>query len=203
MLSEDSLLRSSAIRLLSSAAPDSETLQRCLEAEDVALTISNAREKTTALRRVGMALKPMTEQSPDFHIAIRFMVAMLKVNFKPLWTEAINSLSESVREHKTLVQEAVWKLVYHELRKAASSDAQLLAVAKPSWADDMYKDDEEDDKGTALERGEFRCTSHARVTRTFASRQLIFEGRAISSGTSDPLAEVSRICQPICSDSRD
>ena len=164
----------------------------------MALTISNAREKTTALRRVGMALKPMTEESPEFHIAIRFMIAMLKVNFKPLWPEAINSLSESVREHKTPVQEAVWALVYAELRKAASSDAELLAVAKPSWAEHLHDEDDEGEKGSALERGEFRCTSHARIARTFASRQAIFESRAISSGTSDPLAEVSCICCLIC-----
>lgn len=78
----------------------------------------------------------MVELSPSIHLG------QLKVNFRPLYPDTIETLSE-ISEHHS---EAVWDCVWEEIQKCITHDVNTLrTIVKPSWADLPSTKSEEED----------------------------------------------------------
>lgn len=102
---------------------------------------------------------------------------MLKVNFKPLWQEAIASLTEVVKHVKNDSADQIWQILREELEQAANSDSHLYVVPKPGWANASSSEDDAE-VADPLRAGEFRCTSNARISRCFGSALEAFDEKS-------------------------
>lgn len=134
LLSEDSVIRQSVLRLLEHQHQASTIVKEALETEDVPLTPQDARDKNMHLRRLGIALKAVDGVSDDFEVGILYSFAMLKVNFKPLWSEAIDVIGEACKL-KSDAQPIVWRILSEQLHMIANQDLREDAqITAPSWA---------------------------------------------------------------------
>lgn len=135
LLSEDASLRTSTLVLLKHRSVSSEIVNQALEVERVPLTPQDARDKNMHLRRLGIALKALDNgNSEDVEIGLLYSFAMLKVNFKPLWSEAIDVISEV---HKALPssQSLIWRILSEQLGHLARSDMRDSSPpAGSAWA---------------------------------------------------------------------
>ncbi|GAA5980986.1 hypothetical protein JCM10908_003941 [Rhodotorula pacifica] len=142
LLSEDSVLRRSALEIALSLYPQAETptaadlISKCIEVEDMPLTVQGAREKSMKVRRLGiltngqLGKEGSTEPvEPVLEIILRYLTAMLKVNFKPIWPEAIGALSLL----SDRFPEQVWAVTSRQLLAAATRGADLFVTRKPEW----------------------------------------------------------------------
>lgn len=165
VLSSDSLLRSSALQILRASNPTSGIFAKCLEAENTPLTIQSARERVMHIRKVGMLLRNLDTYDLEFRVGIAYCIAALKINFKPLWSEAIESLATFLKDQKSAVEDIVWELLLGELEKAVTGQPELLVLGRPiAWTSEASSEDSELPR---LQRGEFRCTSNSRIFQRF------------------------------------
>ncbi|GAA5866298.1 hypothetical protein JCM3774_006608 [Rhodotorula dairenensis] len=150
LLSEDSVLRRSSLEIALSLYPESETptaadlIQKCIEVEDMPLTVQGAREKSMKVRRLGIVANGQLGKEgstepvePVLEIVLRYLTAMLKVNFKPIWPEAIGALQLLSGRFP----EQVWAVTSRQLLAAATRGADLFVTRKPEWAANASADD--------------------------------------------------------------
>lgn len=135
LLSEDASMRTSILVLLKHRTSTSEIVSQALEVEGVPLTPQDAREKTMHLRRLGIALKNIDESnSEDIEVGLLYTFAMLKVNFKPLWSEAIDVIS-NLSKARPSAQTLIWRLLLEQLNELAQADMRdSVPSAGPIWA---------------------------------------------------------------------
>ncbi|KAM0793473.1 hypothetical protein ACM66B_000915 [Microbotryomycetes sp. NB124-2] len=140
LLSEDSLLRLSSLRIVSAFFPaehnsiEADLISKCIDVEQMALTVMGAREKSMKIRKIGIVaharLDNVDEPGPILDIVIRYLTAMLKLNFKPVWPEAIQALSLLAEKYA----EQVWQITSKQLLSAATRSDDLYVSQKPAWA---------------------------------------------------------------------
>ncbi|KAK4055206.1 U3 snoRNP protein [Microbotryomycetes sp. JL201] len=140
LLSEDSLLRLSSLRLVAAFFPandkriEADLISKCIEVEHLALTVMGAREKSMKIRKIGIIahaqLDNVEDTRPILDIVIRYLTAMLKLNFKPVWPEAIQALSLLAEKYA----EQVWQITSTQLLSAATRSDDLYVSQKPTWA---------------------------------------------------------------------
>lgn len=134
LLSEDSVLRESALSLLS---PSHATFEQCLAIERSEISLRNVRERTTQIRKLGLMLE---ESLPDDWIIdslVRYLLSQFKVNFRPLYSETIAVLSGIAAKKPDLL----WAIVEHELELTKTNEVgRLLLVPQPTWVDDVAAD---------------------------------------------------------------
>ncbi|KAH8088968.1 armadillo-type protein [Cristinia sonorae] len=137
ILSHSRTLRLSVLRLLSSRAvktPQStaEVFKRMLQGEEVALDVQGVRERVVKITRLGQVLRDDDEFGAN--IAIRWLIAQLKVNLRPLWkpaSEALSSLSQRFGD-------LVWKLLFEEIRKVSNGET---SHSTPEWMSELSDDE--------------------------------------------------------------
>ncbi|XDV24664.1 hypothetical protein PO909_028779 [Leuciscus waleckii] len=107
----------------------------CLQAEQVPATVQDYREKLLHLRKLRHDLvQPCLPKGPFHEIPLRYLIAMLFVNFRPLWDAVIDLL---VSHAKEMDNKSFWK-VYHE---------HLEMVAGLAEEELQADDDDDDDEG--------------------------------------------------------
>jgi U3 small nucleolar RNA-associated protein 20 len=194
VLSEDSMLRTAAIKILAQSAPDAEALQLCLDAEAMPLTIQDAREKAIAIRKIGVSASKLAASSPDFDLALRYLIAMLKVNFKPLWSEAISAIANMAKNRKSADASSIWAILYSELLQATTAASQnpLASTEAVPWAETAA--DSQQITADSL-TSDLRCTSHDRITQAFQTNIVRFSDSSQdgSAGKFSSFAEVSSL----------
>lgn len=116
------------------------------------MSLRNSREKPTQIARLGRLLVN------DFsRLALRYLLAQLKVNYRPLYPETIKWFSELANSQG----EAIWDLVWTQLQLAHSSPPNVpdFGYIVPNWATSTPSariiEDEEDE-------AEFRCPNMER-----------------------------------------
>lgn len=93
---------------------------------------------------------------------------MMKVNFKPLWPEAIGALVLLSDRFPDLV----WQICSRQLLTAATRDSGLYVSRKPSWSESPGTRADE----AVFEELELRC-HHLEELRSVVSRELkLFQG---------------------------
>lgn len=191
------MLRTAAIKILAQSAPDAEALQLCLDAEAMPLTIQDAREKAIAIRKIGVSASKLAASSPDFDLALRYLIAMLKVNFKPLWSEAISAIANMAKNRKSADASSIWAILYSELLQATTAASQnpLASTEAVPWAETAA--DSQQITADSL-TSDLRCTSHDRITQAFQMNIVRFSDSSQdgSAGGFPSFAEVGLLNAP-------
>ncbi|GAA5909110.1 Utp20p [Sporobolomyces salmoneus] len=144
LLSEDALLRLSSLEIAATLFPPEETpvaadlVAKCIEAEQMPLSVQGAREKSMKLRKLGLVANGQLgrdgeDEKPALDIVVRYLTAMLKVNFKPLWPEATGALALLSGRFA----DTVWNVTHRQLLAAATRGSDLFVARKPEWAESL------------------------------------------------------------------
>lgn len=117
---------------------------------------------------------------------------MLKVNFKPLWPEAIGALSLLSQRFPDLV----WQICSRQLLTAATRDSGLYVSRKPTWAEAQRIREAE----AVFEELELRC-HHLEELRLVVGRELkLFQGGEETIVARDSVLIAVRLLRsPTCS----
>ncbi|WWD16787.1 hypothetical protein CI109_101219 [Kwoniella shandongensis] len=153
LLSSDSELRQSSLQILTAIAPatipagpsdldeDVTTLgkiwSQCTQIETSEMTLKNVRERTTNIARLSRTITSLSSQRiEEWSIVMRgvigYLVAQLKVNFRPVYAETIDALA-AVAEKQG---ETVWSIVWEQVQKANVAQAASMVdldVVNPEW----------------------------------------------------------------------
>ncbi|XP_056312047.1 small subunit processome component 20 homolog [Danio aesculapii] len=109
----------------------------CLQAELVPATVQDYREKLLHLRKLRHDLVQACLPKGAFHeVPLRYLIAMLFVNFRPLWDAVIELLESHAKE---MDNKAFWKVYYEHLEMVDGLAEQELQ--------EEDEDDEEGDRG--------------------------------------------------------
>ncbi|GAA5886649.1 hypothetical protein JCM16303_001398 [Sporobolomyces ruberrimus] len=142
LLSEDAVLRLSSLEIAATLFPVEETpvaadlVAKCIEAEQMPLSVQGAREKSMKLRKLGLVANGQLgrdgeDEKPALDIVVRYLTAMLKVNFKPLWPEATGALALLSGRFA----DTVWTVTHRQLLAASTRGSDLFVARKPEWAE--------------------------------------------------------------------
>ncbi|XP_043092950.1 small subunit processome component 20 homolog [Puntigrus tetrazona] len=89
----------------------------CLQAEQVPATVQDYREKLLHLRKLRHDLvQPCLPKGPFHEVPLRYLIAMLFVNFRPLWDAVIDLLVTHANE---MDNKSFWKVYYENLEMVA------------------------------------------------------------------------------------
>ncbi|CAE6491084.1 unnamed protein product [Rhizoctonia solani] len=174
LTSHSHTLRSSTLQLLAGpcvtrSPAQTATLSRIIAAENVPLTVQSSRERVVNTGKVVNASGVV--EGDDMHkIAVRWLVAQLKINLRPLWAPAIQTLG-------TLAStggcgEEVWDVVYSELEMACR-DPGAFELRFPK-SDDSKGDDDGMEVDVEVSRSEeweeeertWRCPTAIKFIKT-------------------------------------
>ncbi|EJT46124.1 hypothetical protein A1Q1_05335 [Trichosporon asahii var. asahii CBS 2479] len=172
LLSADSALRLSSLKILALySRPISEKSAAlwdvCLLVENSEMSLRNVRERTANIARLGRTIQGVQDAGEDLErtvkAAITYLVAQLKVNFRPVWAEAVTALTE-VAKSKKEDAESLWTIVWTEIQKTILTEQAImpdLGVEYPDWTRQRVQDQKDDDDDDE-ESAEFRCNSLAK-----------------------------------------
>ncbi|XP_071756588.2 small subunit processome component 20 homolog isoform X1 [Centroberyx gerrardi] len=122
----------------------------CLQAELVPASVQDYREKLLHLRKLRHDLVqrslPRGPQGAFQQVPLRYLIAMLFVNFKPLWDAVIELL---VTHARGMDNKDFWK-VYHE-------HLEMVAGLAEKELQENSEDDDDDDEGESDLHGEPGC----------------------------------------------
>ncbi|XP_036433359.1 small subunit processome component 20 homolog [Colossoma macropomum] len=105
----------------------------CLQAEQIPATVQDYREKLLYLRKLRHDLvQPCLPQGPFCEVPLRYLIAMLFVNFRPLWDAVIDLLASHARD---MNNKDFWKIYYEHLEMVAG------------LAENELQEEEDDDDG--------------------------------------------------------
>ncbi|KAF5389929.1 hypothetical protein D9757_003643 [Collybiopsis confluens] len=136
VLSHSHTIRLNALKLLCSplfkalSSNTRQVLDRCLQAEQVSLDVQGVRERVVKIGRISQVLKNDDEIGTD--LSIRWLIAQLKVNLRPLWAPAASALSDLSQR----CDEAVWKVLFRELKVLMLNEGLLPPSGKEKGEDD-------------------------------------------------------------------
>ncbi|BEI87998.1 uncharacterized protein CcaverHIS019_0107160 [Cutaneotrichosporon cavernicola] len=156
LMSSDSSLRLSSIRALAVAGePDAGAIwNQCKAIEQAEMSLKNTRDRTTQIARLGRQLGTLTDPNESVQWAINYLIAQLKVNFRPVWAESVTVLTSLVGDHA----ESIWTTVWDQLQKTTIAEDSVmpdLGVSYPDWTQQKVVQEEVEDDGD--EGAEFRC----------------------------------------------
>ncbi|CAE6436707.1 unnamed protein product [Rhizoctonia solani] len=142
LTSHSHTLRLSALQLLAGpciirSQSQAATLSRILAAENVPLTVQSSRERVVNTGKIVNA-SGVIEGDDVQKIAVRWLVAQLKVNLRPLWAPAIQTLGTLVSASGC--GEEVWDVVYSELERVCR-DPGAFELRSPKSNDDKGDED--------------------------------------------------------------
>uniref|UniRef100_A0A4W4DWA7 UTP20 small subunit processome component n=1 Tax=Electrophorus electricus TaxID=8005 RepID=A0A4W4DWA7_ELEEL len=121
----------------------------CLQAEQVPATVQDYREKLLHLRKLRQDLvRPQLPCGPFQQVPLRYLIAMLFINFRPLWDAIIELLTTHARE---MDNKEFWTVYYEHLEMVAG------------LAENELLDEEDDEGGNPDKRTGQRCSSGADV----------------------------------------
>ncbi|TIC25980.1 hypothetical protein E3Q12_00708 [Wallemia mellicola] len=155
-------LRVSSLKLLSQLRGDFDSIyEKCYEVEGVPLTVQSSRDRNMTLRRVGQHLLAADATEESRKVGAMFMLSQFKVNFRPIYEQASDSLGELMGAHTKLL----WPIFLPELEHAAGATQRSnTSTQAPSWmtSDDVFKIS---DQGVMIsadyvtDDSTFRCTN--------------------------------------------
>ncbi|KAL2102527.1 hypothetical protein ACEWY4_001695 [Coilia grayii] len=136
---------------LARPAEAEETLDRqcvfamCLQAEQVPATVQDYREKLLHLRKLRHDLvQPCLPTGPFQQLPLRYLIAMLFVNFKPLWDAVIDLI---VSHAQGMANKEFWSVFYEHLEMVAKLAEQELLEGSDDEDEDEDEDTRDEDEG--------------------------------------------------------
>lgn len=138
----------------------------CEEAEAIALSIREARERSVAIRKIGSAASRSSHYTIEVDIALRYLIAMLKVNFRPLWTESADAIASLSKNRNSADLLAIWSILFTELQIATTMLSQVaIEVEQPTSTTTVYT--ERNLKVPFSGHTEFICSSNDKIDKVF------------------------------------
>ncbi|KAI9441558.1 armadillo-type protein [Lactarius indigo] len=140
VLSHSRRSRLSALHLLSSSLVHKTSsqeliLSKLLQAEEVPINASSSRERVLRLAQLEHAIT--LEDTLVSELAVRWVVAQLKIGLRPVWLPAARVL-EKLSEKSG---EVVWRIMFEELKKVVGTSS---ADGVPEWMEDIRDEDDLD-----------------------------------------------------------
>ncbi|CAK9786718.1 hypothetical protein CC85DRAFT_329402 [Cutaneotrichosporon oleaginosum] len=157
LMSADSALRLSSLRILAVASEDPAIWNQCKAIEQAEISLKNTRDRTTQIARLSRQLAALSDSdkaAAPTKWAINYLIVQLKVNFRPVWAETVTALTSLVGSHA----ESIWTTVWGELQKTiVAGEAVMpdLEVLYPDWT--RQKAIQEEVEDDSEESAEFRC----------------------------------------------
>lgn len=145
LLSHSRPLRLAALRLLTSknlislpedSASVSEVLKRCLQGEEAEIDVQGVRERVLRIGRVGQVVG----EKEGAEVCVRWLVAQLKVNLRPLWSPATAAIGNLAGRWGDLV----WELVFSELKLGSGegeAEGESVDVGQQVQDEDVEEDE--------------------------------------------------------------
>ncbi|KAG8773650.1 U3 snoRNP protein [Ceratobasidium sp. 428] len=178
LTSHSRILRSSALHLLSEpcisrSSEQTNVLSHLVAAEDVPLTAQGVRERVVKTGKVAagsVAGEGMKE------VVVRWLVAQLKINLRPLWAPAIQALGTLASASGCA--EEVWGVVFEELERVCREPESFTLRALGEETEDSVAMELDQDKNAGAEPAEemvaewqeeektWRCPSAAAFVKT-------------------------------------
>ena len=121
-------MRRNVLRLLDSSAISVSLAEQAIvlktrEAEDVSLDVQGVRERSLRIVKLEQAVAHGVGLESD--LAIRWILAQLKVNLRPLWSSAAKALSALASRYGDLV----WTMIFSEMQATYLTEE----VEVPEW----------------------------------------------------------------------
>ncbi|KAI0045527.1 hypothetical protein FA95DRAFT_1561038 [Auriscalpium vulgare] len=143
ILSHSSRLRLSALLLLNSkvvktSSAEQLVLGKAIQAEEVSLDVQGVRERVLRITRVDQVVTEGNSLSSE--LAVRWLVAQLKVNLKPVWVPAAQTVAAVAQR----CGDVVWRVLLAELRGAIGVEAGSSA-SQPEWVKEASEEEEDRD----------------------------------------------------------
>ncbi|KAI5094075.1 small subunit processome component 20-like [Silurus meridionalis] len=119
----------------------------CLQAEQVPATVQDYREKLLHLRKLRHDLvQPCLPKGPFHPVPLRYLIAMLFVNFRPLWDAVIDLLASHARD---MDNKEFWNVYYEHLEMVAGLAEDELQQQQQEEGEE----EEDDGEGSMLGPG--------------------------------------------------
>ncbi|KAG8735607.1 U3 snoRNP protein [Ceratobasidium sp. 414] len=157
LTSHSHVLRSSALQLLSgprvSRSPEqTDVLSRLVAAEDIPFTVQSVRKRVVKTRKVAVGSAEGEEMR---EVAVRWLVAQLKINLRPLWAPAIQALG--TLGSASGCAEEVWAIVFGELERVCREPESFgLRALEEETGENVEMEmelDQDRNDGAELDRG--------------------------------------------------
>ncbi|KAG8693954.1 U3 snoRNP protein [Ceratobasidium sp. 394] len=178
LASHSHILRSSALQLLSgpcvSRSPEQTgALSRLVAAEDTPLTVQSVRERVV---KTGKVAAGSVEGEGIREVAVRWLVAQLKINLRPLWAPAIQALGTLALASGCA--EEVWTIVFGELERVCREPGSFALQAPEEEASEHMAMELDQGEDTGVDLGQWqeeertwRCPSAIMFVKTVARWQ--------------------------------
>lgn len=151
------------------------------------MTLKNVRERTANIAKLGrlLATQPKDENSRSIEQAMRYLVAQLKVNYRPLYPETITNLATLAESRG----ETLWDIIWEQLQRTIAADkshAVDLDWEEPDWTRDVERDTTGDEDPADEDEAEFRCPNLFKGRRvlskawTASQNQQVFDADEIT-----------------------
>ncbi|KAF8608156.1 hypothetical protein BDV93DRAFT_486731 [Ceratobasidium sp. AG-I] len=144
LTSHSRVLRSTALHILSGpcivrSTEQNDVLSRLVAAEDVPLVVQSVRERVV---KIGKVASGKVDGEGMKAVIVRWLVAQLKINLRPLWAPAIQALG-TIANASGCANE-VWSVVFEELERVCR-EPEGFALRAPT--EDVEMEDEEVGRG--------------------------------------------------------
>ncbi|XP_030621601.1 small subunit processome component 20 homolog [Chanos chanos] len=124
----------------------------CLQAELIPATVQDYREKLLHLRKLRRDLvQPCLPLGPFQEVPLRYLIAMLFVNFRPLWDAVIDLLVSHAQE---MDNKEFWRVYYEQLEMVAGIAENELRAADDDEAEDEGRQQDRDAGSDVIDSGD-------------------------------------------------
>ncbi|CDS00370.1 hypothetical protein [Sporisorium scitamineum] len=146
-MSSDPVIRLSALEILSlieaEESGDKGTfIDKLVEVERTPLSVASIRDRNVRMRSVGrelgraVAVYKATQAQQHAQrdaLVLRYLVANLKVNLRPVWSEAIKAISDIVESGQRETENALFRIAIAELEAGRQLDNLELRSTPAAW----------------------------------------------------------------------
>ncbi|KAJ9474508.1 U3 small nucleolar RNA-associated protein 20 [Pseudozyma hubeiensis] len=163
IMSSDPVIRVSALEILSLVEAEelgegSTFIDKLVEVERTPLTVESIRDRNVRMRSVGRDLgraiavyktADVQRHATRDALVLRYLVANLKVNLRPVWSEAIKAISDIVGAGQRDTENALFSIAVTELESGRQLDTNELRSVPEVWTKASAGTGEADDEESA------------------------------------------------------
>lgn len=159
--------------------------------------MKNVRERTANIAKLGrmLASQPKDENDRSIEQAMRYLVAQLKVNFRPLYAETITNLTTLAGTRG----ETLWTIVWEQLQRTIAADkshAVDLDWEEPDWTRDVVRDTQGDSDAADDDEAEFRCPNLFKGRRVLSKAWMASQNVQILDTDEITVSFSQTVCRP-------
>ncbi|SJX64813.1 related to UTP20-component of the small-subunit processome [Sporisorium reilianum f. sp. reilianum] len=147
VMSSDPVIRLSALEILSlieaeEASGNGTFIDKLVEVERTPLSVASIRDRNVRMRSVGRELgravavykaAQVQQHAERDALVLRYLVANLKINLRPVWAEAIKAITDIVESGQREIEDALFRVAIAELEAGRQLDSAELRSVPAVW----------------------------------------------------------------------